>query len=234
MPEVSQFRWPTPGCWVSGPTRQFFSSEAAPRAAPPRMKVPAPGVRRLGDEVLVVALDGRVGDLEDVEDVHRDVVGEVRQDARHADEADLALALQRLQHLDRAVLLERGPARRHVDLDQVEAVGAEPAQRLLDVGADVRGAVVVRVRRRRVGRDLDQAAALGGEEELIPAVADVGADQLLAAAVVGRGVDQVDAAVEDRVEQPPRVLVGDLRAARLASQLHRPVAEDGHVRAGAP
>ena len=42
MPEVSQFRWPTPGCWVSGPTRQFFSSEAAPRAAPPRMKVPAP------------------------------------------------------------------------------------------------------------------------------------------------------------------------------------------------
>ena len=70
-----------------------------------------PGVHRLGDEVLVVALDGRVGDLEDVEDVHRDVVGEVGQDARHADEADLALALQRLQHLDRAVLLERGPAR---------------------------------------------------------------------------------------------------------------------------
>ena len=42
MPEVSQFRWPTPGSWVSGLTRQFLSSEAAPRAAPPRMKVPAP------------------------------------------------------------------------------------------------------------------------------------------------------------------------------------------------
>ena len=42
MPEVSQFRWPRPGCWVSGPVRQFFSSEAAPRAAPPRMSVPAP------------------------------------------------------------------------------------------------------------------------------------------------------------------------------------------------
>jgi hypothetical protein len=69
------------------------------------------GVHRLGDEILVVALDGRVGDLEDVEDVHRDVVGEVRKDARHADEADLALALQRLQHLDGAVLLERRPAR---------------------------------------------------------------------------------------------------------------------------
>jgi hypothetical protein len=72
-----------------------------------------------------------------------------------------------------------------VDLDQVQAVGAEPAERLLDVGADVRGAVVVRVGRRRVGWDLDQAAALGGEEELVPAVADVRADQLLAAAVVG-------------------------------------------------
>jgi hypothetical protein len=121
-----------------------------------------------------------------------------------------------------------------VHLDQVEAVGAQPPQRLLDVGADVRGAVVVRVRRRRVGRDLDQAAALGGEEELVPAVADVRADELLAAAVVGRGVDQVDAAVEDRVEQAPGVLVGDLGTARLASELHRPVAEDRHVSAGAP
>jgi hypothetical protein len=71
-----------------------------------------------------------------------------------------------------------------VDLDQVQAVGAEPAERLLDVGADVRRAVVMRVRRRRVGWDLDQAAALRGEEELVPAVADVRADQLLAAAVV--------------------------------------------------
>jgi succinate dehydrogenase/fumarate reductase flavoprotein subunit/HEAT repeat protein len=37
--------------------------------------------RRLGDEVLVVALYGRVGDLEGVEDVHREVVGQVREDA---------------------------------------------------------------------------------------------------------------------------------------------------------
>ena len=59
------------------------------------------------------------------------------------------------------------------------------AQRLLDVGADVRLAVVVRVRRRQVAGGLDRAAALGGEEELVPAVADVGADELLAAAVVG-------------------------------------------------
>src|ERR1035441_887548 len=42
MPEVSQFRWPRPGSWVSGPVRQFLSSDAAPRAAPPRISVPAP------------------------------------------------------------------------------------------------------------------------------------------------------------------------------------------------
>ncbi len=42
MSEVSQLRWPRPGSWLSGPTRQFLSSAAAPRAAPPRMNVPAP------------------------------------------------------------------------------------------------------------------------------------------------------------------------------------------------
>ena len=42
MPEVSQFRCPRPGSWLSGPVCQFLSSDAAPRAAPPRMNVPAP------------------------------------------------------------------------------------------------------------------------------------------------------------------------------------------------
>jgi hypothetical protein len=102
-----------------------------------------------------------------------------------------------------------------VHLDQVEPVGAQPPQRLLDVGPDVARGVVVRIGRRRVGRDFERAAALGGEEELIPAAAEVGADQLLAAAVVRRGVDQVDAAVEDTVEQPARVLVGNFGPARL-------------------
>jgi len=31
MPEVFQFRWPTPGSWLSGPVCQFLSSAAAPR-----------------------------------------------------------------------------------------------------------------------------------------------------------------------------------------------------------
>jgi len=42
---------------------------------------PGAVVRRLGDELLMVALDGRVGDLEGVKDVHREVVGQVREDA---------------------------------------------------------------------------------------------------------------------------------------------------------
>src|SRR5207245_11600285 len=42
MPQVSQFRWPTPGSWLRGPARQFLSADAAPRAAPPRLHVPAP------------------------------------------------------------------------------------------------------------------------------------------------------------------------------------------------
>jgi hypothetical protein len=73
MPEVSQFRWPRPGSWVSGPVRQFFSS-----APDQRSRALA---RRLGDEVLMGTLDGRVGDLEGVEDIHREVVRQVREDA---------------------------------------------------------------------------------------------------------------------------------------------------------
>jgi hypothetical protein len=82
------------------------------------------------------------------------------------------------------VLLQRGPARGHVHLDEIQVIGTEPPQRPLDRREDVARAVVVRVRRRRVGRQLHQAAALGGEEELIAAVPHVAPDKLLAAAVV--------------------------------------------------
>ena len=85
-----------------------------------------------------------------------------------------------------------------------------------------------------------RAAALGGEEELAAARAEVAADQLLAAPVVNRGVDQVDPRVEQLVEQPSGVLVGDRRTAQLArrtaelaAQLHRAVTQDRHLDAGA-
>jgi hypothetical protein len=185
----------------------------------------------LGDEVLVLALDRRVRDLEDVEDAHRDVFGQVREDAGHADEPDLALVLEFVQRLDGVVVRELLGARRHVHLHQVQAVGAQPAQALLNVGPDVAGAVVVRVRRRGADRDLQQAAALRSEEVLLAAAAEVAADKFLAPAVVRGSVDEVDAAVEHRVQQAARVLVIDLGSPGLSAQFHRPVAEDGDVRA---
>jgi len=78
----------------------------------------------------MVALDSQVGDLEGVEDVHCEVVGQVRKDAGHADKPDLALVPQLLERLDRMVLLQRGPARGHVHLDEIQVIRTEPPQRL--------------------------------------------------------------------------------------------------------
>src|SRR6266516_4057540 len=49
-----------------------------------------------------------------------------------------------------------------------------------------------------------------------------------------RRVYQVDAAVEHRVEQPPRLLVSNRGPVRPAPQFHGPISEDGHVRSGPP
>ena len=40
-PEDAQRRWPSPSASPSGPWRQFLSSAGPPRAAPPRISVPA-------------------------------------------------------------------------------------------------------------------------------------------------------------------------------------------------
>ena len=186
-----------------GCTVQSLSSAAA---AARRRRGPAPRRRRCAaarDQLLVLALERRVGDLEDVEDAHLDVVGEVRERARHAEEADLALVAEPDISSIVPLGLHLRATRRHVDLDEVEVVGPQAPQALLDAGADVRRAVVVRdggvasARRRRAGsRTWRRGSTRRG-------VRDVAADQLLAAAVVDRGVDQVDAGVEHRVEQPP-------------------------------
>ena len=205
----------------------------AGRPAPDQRPGAGPG--RGGDQVLVLPLDHRVGDLEHVEDAHGDVVGQVRQNARHADEPGLPLVAHRHDGLDGLLGLHLGAAGRHVHLHQVQVVGAEPAQALLDPGTDVGGAVVVRERRPGPGwRGAEQAAALGSQEVLVAPVAQVTPDQFLAAAVVDGRVDQVDAAVQHLVEQPSRGVVHDRRAVRLAAQFHGPVAEDGHVRSGPP
>jgi LAO/AO transport system kinase len=82
---------------------------AAGRAAPDERARARAG--RLGDELLVIALDRRVRDLEDVEDAHREVVGQVGQDAGHADVADLAFGLEVLERLDRLALFHGRLAR---------------------------------------------------------------------------------------------------------------------------
>ena len=82
----------------------------------------------------------------------------------------------------RAEVFEHGPsAMSRSTCSSDEAHLAQAPQRLLDVGTDIPGAVIMRVGREHVGRELDRAPAFGGEEELVPAGADVGADQLLAA-----------------------------------------------------
>ena len=126
------------------------------------------------------------------------------------------------------------PRRRHVYLDEVEPIGLQPPQALLDIGADVGGAVVVGVGRGGVRRQRQRAAALGGQKVLVAAAADEAADQLLAAPVVDRRVDQIDARVEQLVEEPAGVSVIDRRPAWLAPQLHGAVAEDGHLCPGPP
>ena len=59
----------------------------------------------------------------------------------------------------------------------------------------------------------DRAAALGGQHELIAAVRQETADVLLAAPVVVRRVDEVDAVVDDRVQDLLRLGVLDRPAA---------------------
>ena len=102
------------------------------------------GLRRGRDQVLMLALDRRVRNLEDVENVHRDLVGQLGNGAGHPDETDLPLVAQRLQRVHGMVGLHPGTARRHVHLNEIEIVGAEPRQALLYTRPDVGGADVVR------------------------------------------------------------------------------------------
>jgi hypothetical protein len=93
----------------AGPPVLVFCRRAARRAAPDeRARARVGG---LGDEFLVIALDRRIRDLEHVEDAHREVIGQVRQDARHADEPDFALSLEVPERVHRTVLLQRRLAR---------------------------------------------------------------------------------------------------------------------------
>ena len=85
----------------------------------------------------MLTLNGRVGDLEGVERAHVDVARQVWQGAGHAQEADLALALQVQQRLHGAVLFQLRHRRAAVELHEVEVVRVHAAQALLHAVDDI-------------------------------------------------------------------------------------------------
>jgi hypothetical protein len=84
------------------------------------------GCGRRGDDRLVFALHGRIRNLKDVEHAHGDVVLQMRQRARHADEPHLAGLLEFQHGVDGAVLFKRLLRRRYMELHQIEVVGLHP------------------------------------------------------------------------------------------------------------
>src|SRR6266567_7629722 len=110
-----------------------------------------------------------------------------------------------------------------MNLDEVEIVGPQGPQAVLDAGPDVFGAlIVVMLDRPR------NAAALGRKIVLGAAVRDKASDPLLAQAVVDGGVDEVDAGVQDGVEEILGVLVRNAAGA----DLHCAEAERRNLEAG--
>ena len=142
---------------------------------------------------------------------------------RHAVEADLSFRPQVVEHAIGFRIgdqIERGV----VELQQVDVVGAQAAQRLLDGEPDVRGreARVVRHRERGVGADLGERPAQrlrepGDEERVHVAVVEVASD-------LGRdddvGPDTVERGAQHLLRMPVPVHVR--RIEEGASQLVRP------------
>jgi hypothetical protein len=101
-------------------------------------------------------------------------------------------------------LVEVGVRVRAVDLVEVDVVGAEPAQRVLDLGDDPapRDPAPVRILTHR-------AEHLGGEHDVVATAFERLADDLLGltGGVDVGGVDEVDAGVEGAVDDADRVVV---------------------------
>ena len=128
---------------------------------------------------------------------------------RDADLADFALLAQRHQAGHR--VLDRGFERfrrLRVRLHQVDAVGTEPAQAVLDLdaeGARLQAAAhrpAVLLKMQRAGVVAPPEAALGGDQGIIAPPRKRASDDLLAVAesINRRGVDQVDPGVQRGVD----------------------------------
>ena len=100
-----------------------------------------------------------------------------------------------------------------VQLEKIDAIGAQALQRALDLGP---GAGVIAL------------AGLGREEEIVPVAVHPGADAQLGIAIGGGGVDMVDAKLEQQLE--------DAVGGRLIDPAERGAAEDhaGAEVSGAP
>src|SRR5262249_11091239 len=80
------------------------------------------GLSRGGDGSLVLRLQGRVGNLQNIKHTHRNVIGDVGQNGGTAQEANLAGALEVLERLDGAIVLQHVPGWAEVELDYVQVI----------------------------------------------------------------------------------------------------------------
>ena len=166
--------------------------------------------------VLDAALEQRVLALHAGDRVHRSGAAQVgRQRLGEADEPDLPLLDQLRERADG--LLDRRLGVDAVLLVEVDGLDAEAAQARLTRLAHVLGAAVD-ARRAAVG--VGHEPELGREHDLVAAVADGAAHELLVVpgAVDVGGVEQVDAEVERAVDR--RDAVGLVRAAVRAGHRH--------------
>ena len=153
-----------------------------------------PLLRGSGDRGFVFTLDRRVRDLKDIKNTHGNMVDQMGQCARHADEPHLAGLSELQECFERAVLFQGLPRWRRVKLHNVEIIGLHPHKALFDPGHDVVAGedVLPPLAARRRGC-ADQTATLAGQVIFSAPVRDVAADPLLAQPVIDRGVDVVDA-----------------------------------------
>src|ERR671910_705928 len=149
--------------------------------------------RLLGDEPLQALVAGRPLCLDDL----------AGRESRGSDVADLALVDQVGERRER--LFDVGSRLGAVDLVEVDPVGVEPAQRVLDRAHDPAAGVAA-----PVGILAHGVVELRGEDYVVaPAAGERLADDLLGLArpVDVGGVDEVDARVERTVDDPDGLVV---------------------------
>ena len=143
-----------------------------------------------------------------------------------ADVADLALVDEVAERRQR--LLDVGARVGAVDLVEVDPVGAQPPQRVLDRADDPAARVAL-----PVGVLAHRVVELRGEDDVVaPAAGERLADDLLGLALpvdVG-GVDEVDPGVQRRVDDPDRLVVVGVAP---RAEHHRAEAELADRHAGA-